>query len=74
MSVSTAGPSWGEEITDKAINALIVFFVVIALYITIRLRWEMAVGALVAVAHDIVITVGIYALFQIKKAQIFLRF
>lgn len=66
VSVSTAGPSWGEEITDKAINALIVFFVVIALYITIRLRWEMAAGALVAVAHDIVITVGIYALFQIE--------
>tara|TARA_B100000686_G_C16776182_1_gene968638 strand:+ start:579 stop:1652 length:1074 start_codon:yes stop_codon:yes gene_type:complete len=66
VSVSTAGPSWGEEITDKAINALIVFFIVIALYITVRLRWEMAVGALVAVAHDIVITVGIYALFQFE--------
>ena len=66
ISVSTAGPSWGEEITDKAINALIVFFIVIALYITIRLRWEMAVGALLAVAHDILITVGLYALFQFE--------
>ena len=66
ISVSTAGPSWGEEITNKAINALIVFFIVIALYITIRLRWEMAVGALLAVAHDILITVGIYALFQFE--------
>ena len=56
----------GEEITDKAINALIVFFIVIALYITIRLRWEMAVGALLAVAHDILITVGLYALFQFE--------
>ena len=66
ISVSTAGPSWGEEITDKAINALIVFFIVIALYITIRLRWEMAVGALLAVAHDILITIGLYALFQFE--------
>ncbi|MEE3073166.1 MAG: protein translocase subunit SecF, partial [Actinomycetota bacterium] len=66
ISVSTAGPSWGEEITDKAVNALIVFFIVIALYITIRLRWEMAVGALIAVAHDILITVGLYALFQFE--------
>ena len=66
ISVSTAGPSWGEEITQKAINALIVFFIVIALYITIRLRWEMAVGALLAVAHDILITVGLYALFQFE--------
>ncbi len=64
ISVSTAGPSWGEEITEKAVEALIVFFVVIAIYITIRLRWEMAVGALVAVAHDLLFTVGMYALFQ----------
>lgn len=66
VSVSTAGPSWGDEITNKAVNALIVFFIIIALYITIRLRWEMAVGALIAVAHDIVITVGIYAVFQLE--------
>jgi len=66
VSVSTAGPSWGEEITNKAVKALIVFFIIIAVYITIRLRWEMAVGALIAVAHDIVITVGIYALFQLE--------
>ena len=66
VSVSTAGPSWGDEITDKAVTALIVFFIIIALYITVRLRWEMAVGALIAVAHDIVITVGIYALFQLE--------
>ncbi|MDG2300609.1 MAG: protein translocase subunit SecF [Acidimicrobiales bacterium] len=66
VSVSTAGPSWGDEITDKAVTALIVFFIIIALYITVRLRWEMAVGALIAVAHDILITVGIYALFQLE--------
>ena len=51
VSVNTAGPSWGDEITDKAVQALIVFFIVIAAYITVRLRWQMAVGALVAVAH-----------------------
>ena len=66
VSVSTAGPSWGDEITDKAVQALIVFFIVIAVYITVRLRWQMAVGALVAVAHDLVITVGMYALFQFE--------
>ena len=66
VSVSTAGPSWGEEITNKAVKALIVFFIIIAFYITVRLRWEMAVGALVAVTHDILITVGIYALFQLE--------
>jgi preprotein translocase subunit SecF len=64
ISFNTAGPSWGEEITDKAVQALIVFFIVIAIYITVRLRWEMAVGALVAVAHDLLLTVGIYSVFQ----------
>lgn len=66
VSVNTAGPSWGDEITDKAVQALIVFFIVIAIYITVRLRWQMAVGALVAVAHDLLVTVGLYALFQFE--------
>ncbi|MFV2038794.1 MAG: protein translocase subunit SecF [Acidimicrobiales bacterium] len=66
VSFSTAGPSWGDEITQKAETALIVFFIVIALYITVRLRWQMAVGALVAVAHDLIVTTGVYSLLQIE--------
>ncbi|NIR39813.1 MAG: protein translocase subunit SecF, partial [Actinobacteria bacterium] len=58
--------SWGDEITDKARNALIWFFVIVAGYIAIRLEWKMAVGALVAVAHDIIISVGVYSLFQFE--------
>lgn len=64
LSFSSAGASWGREITEKAVEALIVFFLVIAVYITVRLRWQMAAGALAAVVHDIIITVGMYALFQ----------
>ena len=64
VSVTTVGPSWGDQITNKARNALIWFFVIIAIYIAIRLEWRMSVGALVAVAHDIIISVGIYSLFQ----------
>lgn len=66
VSVTSVGPSWGDEITDKAVRALIVFFVIIAIYIAIRLEWKMAIGALVAAAHDIVISVGIYSLFQFE--------
>ena len=66
VSVTTVGPSWGDQITDKARNALIWFFIIVAIYIAIRLEWKMAVGALVAVAHDIVISVGVYALFQFE--------
>ncbi len=64
LSFESAGASWGNEVTNSAVRALIVFFIVIAGYITIRLRWQMAVGALVGVVHDILITVGFYAVFQ----------
>ncbi len=66
VSVTTVGPSWGGQITSKARNALIWFFALVAVYIAVRLEWKMAVGALVAVAHDIVISVGVYAVFQFE--------
>ncbi|MYG94519.1 MAG: protein translocase subunit SecF [Acidimicrobiia bacterium] len=66
ISFNSISASWGGEITGKAIRALIVFFVVVAIYITLGLEWRMAVAALIAVAHDIVITVGLYALFQFE--------
>jgi len=67
VAVTTVGPSWGNEISNKAIRALVLFFIAIALYITFALRdWRMAVGAIVAVIHDIVISAGLYALLQIE--------
>jgi preprotein translocase subunit SecF len=66
VSIESVGPSWGDEITKAARKALVVFFVLIALYITIQLEWKMAVGALTAVVHDMVVTVGVYALFQFE--------
>ena len=66
VSFNSISASWGGEITDKAIRALIVFFIVVAIYITLRLEWRMALAALIAVAHDIIVTVGIYALFQFE--------
>jgi len=66
VTASAVGASWGEEVTAKARTALIVFFIVLFIYISIRLEWKMAVGALAAVAHDILLTVGIYALFQFE--------
>ena len=60
------GPTWGDEVTDKALRALVIFFIVVAIYITVRLEWKMAVGALVAVAHDIVLSVGVYSVFQFE--------
>ena len=68
VNVNTVGPSWGEDITRQAVISLIVFMVLVALYITLRLEARMAFAALVAVVHDILITVGVYSLFQITIA------
>ena len=63
LSSRQVSPSFGDEVAGKARRALIVFFVLIALYLWFRFEWKMSVGALIAVAHDIVLTVGAYALF-----------
>jgi len=66
VSVSTVGPTWGDEITRSAVRALIIFMIVILLYLTVRLEWQMAVATIVAMAHDIVISVGVYSIFQFE--------
>ncbi len=63
ISVASVSSSWGRSITEKALRALIVFFVIVSLYISWRLEWKMAVTAIVAMAHDVVISVGVYSLF-----------
>ncbi len=63
VGVSEIGPTWGDQITSQALRALALFFVVVALYLAWRLEWRMALGALAAVVHDLLITSGVYALF-----------
>jgi preprotein translocase subunit SecF len=72
MSVQFVGPSWGSQISGKAIEALIAFLIVIVLYLTIAFEWRMAVAALVALIHDLVIATGVYALtgFQVSPATV----
>jgi len=62
MSVQIVGPTWGSQITSKAIEALIIFLVVIVIYLSVAFEWRMATAAFVALMHDILITVGVYAL------------
>lgn len=63
VSTSTIGPTWGDRITASALWALGWFFLAVALYLAWRLEWRMAVGALAAVVHDLLITAGVYSLF-----------
>jgi preprotein translocase subunit SecF len=60
---SFVGPSWGKTVTRQALKALIVFLVLVFIYIAFTLEWRMAVGAIVALLHDIILTVGVYAIF-----------
>lgn len=62
VSVSTIGPRWGEAVTDQAVRGLIVFLILVVAYITVRFEWRMAVAAVATLAHDLLVTVGLYAL------------
>ncbi len=62
VGVDSVGPSWGSSVTNKAIEALIVFFIVVSLYISIFFEWRMALAAVLAVIHDVMVVVGIYSL------------
>jgi preprotein translocase subunit SecF len=62
ISIDSVSSTWGSEITNKAVQGLIVFLIVVFAYITIRFEWKMAVAALVALLHDLIITAGIYSI------------
>jgi preprotein translocase subunit SecF len=71
ISSSFVGPSWGASVSQKALKALLVFLVLVSLVMAIYFRtWKMAVSGLVALLHDLFITVGIYALagFEVSPA------
>jgi preprotein translocase subunit SecF len=72
INVTSVGASWGSEISHKAAEALIAFLIVIVIYLSIAFEWKMAAAALIALAHDIVITVGVYALlhFTVSPASV----
>jgi preprotein translocase subunit SecF len=62
VSDEVIGPTWGAEISSQALIGLAVVLAAISLYIAIRFEPKMALGAMVTLVHDVVITAGIYAL------------
>ncbi len=66
VSITTVGPTWGHEVSQKALKALVIFFFVLAAYLALRFEWKMSAAAIVAVIHDIIFTVGVYALFHFQ--------
>ncbi|CAN5498218.1 protein translocase subunit SecF [soil metagenome] len=62
VSQNLIGPSWGKQVANKALTGLVVFLVLVVLFIWAYFReWKMSVAAIVALAHDLLITVGVYA-------------
>jgi preprotein translocase subunit SecF len=62
MSIQVVGSTWGSQITKKALEALIIFLIVIVIYLSIAFEWRMAAAAFIALIHDIIITIGVYSL------------
>jgi preprotein translocase subunit SecF len=72
VSTDSIGSKWGSTVSRKAVIALLVFLVVVTVYVSLRMEFKMAVAALVALVHDLVITAGIYALagFEVTPATV----
>lgn len=72
VSVSSVSSSWGRAITEKAVQALIAFMVLVGIYIALRFEWRMAIAAILAMLHDVLISVGIYSIigFEVTPATV----
>jgi preprotein translocase subunit SecF len=72
VSSQLIGPSWGQDISKKALRALVFFLVLVVLFLSFYFEWKMAVAAMLALLHDLAITVGIYALsgFEVTPATV----
>ncbi|MEM9038362.1 MAG: protein translocase subunit SecF [Actinomycetota bacterium] len=66
VNFSFTSSSWGSDITEKAVRALIIFLIIVAIFISVRFEWRMALAALAAMAHDVLFAVGVYTVFQFE--------
>ncbi len=72
VSAAVVGSKWGSTVSTKAFIALAVFLGVIIIYVSFRFEFKMAVAAIVALVHDLLITAGVYALarFEVSPATV----
>jgi preprotein translocase subunit SecF len=62
VSPESVSAEWGQDITDQALIALVVFLVAVVLFLAVRFQPKMAIGAIAALVHDIIVTAGVYSL------------
>jgi len=72
IKVQLVGPTWGSEVSKNAARALVLFLILVAMFLSVYFEWPMAVAGLIALTHDVLITVGIYALsgFEVTPATV----
>lgn len=72
IAVDAVGPRWGDQITRQSIRGLLVFLILVAIYLAFRFEWRMAAASILTLLHDIVITIGIYAIvgFPVSPASV----
>ncbi len=63
ITVRSVGPTWGADITRTALTGLLVFLVLVMIFLSIYFEFRMAVAAFIALMHDLLVTIGVYALF-----------
>ena len=64
--IEFVGPQVGEELTNKGGLALLYALIGILIYVMIRFHWKFSVGAVAALAHDVIITLGVFSLFRFE--------
>ncbi len=72
LDITTVGSTWGSQITHKAVLGLIIFLIAVIAYLSVRFEWKMALAAIIALIHDLIITAGIYSLsgFQVSPSTV----
>jgi len=72
VSTQFIGPSWGKDISSKALRALVFFLLGVVVFLSLYFEWKMALAAMLALLHDLVITAGLYSLigFEVTPATV----
>ncbi|MGO1583705.1 MAG: protein translocase subunit SecF, partial [Actinomycetaceae bacterium] len=73
VTATFVGPTWGADVTRQALLSLVIFLAIVSVVMVLYFRaWTFAAGAIIALLHDVVLTVGIYALigFEVTPSSV----
>jgi preprotein translocase subunit SecF len=62
LTTQDVGASWGKQVTNKALQGLVVFLIAVVIYISLRFEPKMAAAAIIALLHDLLLAAGIYSI------------